>query len=128
MAMSTSSPMLPFEEKRPWGKYIEFTRNISSTVKILEVNAGESLSMQSHHLRAEFWYIIDGIGEITVGDIVEVKQKGDMCFIDKEIHHRIHALSSLRILEIATGHGDEQDITRYEDAYGRNVVTLEKDI
>lgn len=125
MAMSTSSPILPFEEERPWGKYIEFTRNISSTVKILEIEAGESLSLQSHHLRVEFWYIIDGIGEMTVGDSIEKKQKGDTCFIDKEIHHRIHAISPLRILEIATGYGDERDITRYEDAYGRTVMNLE---
>ena len=41
----------PYREQRPWGEFVEFTRNTPSTVKLINVNAGESLSLQSHENR-----------------------------------------------------------------------------
>ncbi|HEY4501282.1 MAG TPA: hypothetical protein VJI70_03425 [Candidatus Paceibacterota bacterium] len=41
-------------EERPWGNFERFTLNEKTTVKIITVNAGESISLQTHENRDEF--------------------------------------------------------------------------
>ena len=40
--------------KKPWGLFIQVTHNQKSTVKILEVNPDEMLSLQSHKKEMNF--------------------------------------------------------------------------
>ena len=107
--------------EKPWGSFRQFTHNEETTVKILEVNQGEELSLQLHHKRKEQWYVIEGTPSITRGDDVFVAQAGDEIFINVEQKHRIAAPDNyVRILEIAYGNFDEdQDIVRLEDKYDR---------
>lgn len=109
----------PFVENRPWGNFVEFTRNTPCTVKIIEVESGQSLSRQTHHLREEFWYVIDGIGKALIGEQEYPLNAGLYYSIPKETEHRIEATEKLRVLEIATGQALEDDIVRLEDNYGR---------
>lgn len=110
----------PYREERPWGEFIEFTRNTPSTVKIITVNAGEAFSLQTHHSREEFWHIILGEGTVTIGTASFPIKRGDNHFIPKETLHRIQAgASNVVVLEVSFGDFDEQDITRLEDKYGR---------
>lgn len=113
------APITPYTEQRPWGDFIEFTRNISSTVKIIEVKKGQALSKQLHHLREEFWYVISGTGRALVGNEEHPLAPGEHWFIPKEVEHRIEAITDLRVLEIALGDAEENDIVRLEDNYGR---------
>lgn len=111
----------PFQENRPWGNFIEFTRNTQSTVKIITVNPGEALSLQTHQSRDEFWNILSGDGNITIGDQNISAVIGENHFIPRETPHRIvGGTSKLAILEISFGNFDENDIVRLEDRYGRS--------
>lgn len=110
----------PYEEQRPWGAFRQFTKNAPSTVKIITVNPNESLSLQSHASRSEFWHVISGAGTVEIDDEKHDAKKGDEFEVAIGAKHRLSASDEgLEILEIARGEFDEQDIIRYEDRYGR---------
>lgn len=121
-----NEPLITYNEERPWGSFTQFTKNTPSTVKIIFVRAGEKLSLQYHKHRSEFWKILSGKGEITIGESLFSAEKGDEFFIPKESLHRISASTDLEILEIALGEFDEDDIVRTEDIYGRTESNLQK--
>jgi mannose-6-phosphate isomerase len=116
--MNTSSP---YRENRPWGNFLELTHNTPSTVKIITVNPGQSLSLQFHEKRDEFWHVISGTGTIQIGEEKIDVVPGQDHIVPKLAHHRMEAGPDepLVILEISTGEFDENDITRLEDRYGR---------
>ena len=113
--------MNPITTTRPWGSFTRFTNNEPSTVKILNITKGEEFSLQYHTKRQEFWKILGGSPEITVGDMVTHSPKvGDEFVIEPNTNHRISApIDNVTILEISTGEFDEDDIVRIEDKYGR---------
>src|SRR5436190_12045687 len=103
--------MEPTTTKRPWGSFTRFTNNEPSTVKILNVNKGEQLSLQYHNHRQEFWKVLRGSPEIVIGDKVHEGNVGDEFLIDVKTNHRISAPDDdVEILEISTGEFDEDDI------------------
>lgn len=117
---ATDRLVRPYQEERPWGNFRQFTRNASSTVKIITVNTNESLSLQSHASRSEFWHVVSGSGIVEIDGEKFAAKKGDEFEIAIGSKHRLSAGSEgLEILEIAQGEFDEADIVRYEDKYGR---------
>ena len=109
---------------RPWGGFIKFIDNKPCTVKILQIKKGESLSLQFHKLREEFWYLISGKIQTTIGrNLNQLKKKvlkeGEYIFIPKKSLHRAEALEFSKILEISTGKFKEGDEIRIGDKYGR---------
>lgn len=109
-----------FQEERPWGNFRQFTKDANSTVKIITINKGESLSLQSHTKRSEFWKVLSGSGMIEIDDIKYEVVAGDEHIVPVSTKHRISAgVSGIEVLEIAVGEFDEEDIVRYEDKYGR---------
>ncbi len=107
-------------QERPWGQFERFTLEEATTVKVVSVLAGASLSLQKHENRDEFWRILSGDGEITLGEERKKVTQGDECFVARKTNHRISAgENGLTFLEIAFGNFDENDITRLEDKYGR---------
>lgn len=109
-----------YEEERPWGYFRKFSSNDKSTVKIIYVNPNEELSLQSHKKRKEFWRVIDGSGIVQIGEDRFQAKEDDEFQIDVG---KIHSLSAgprgIKVLEISLGDFDEDDITRYQDKYGR---------
>jgi len=106
--------------KKPWGGEEWFALNEKSTVKILYVNPKQKLSLQKHKHRKEFWKVLDNPVKITVGKKTFRAKKGDEIRIPKGAIHRIEGLSKpVRILEVAFGKFDPNDIIRIEDVYGR---------
>lgn len=106
---------------KPWGAFEQYTHNENTTVKIIYINKGESLSLQYHNNRSEFWKILDGNPTITIGDNTIESKTNDEFIIEKGEEHRIEAKNDdVRFLEIAYGDFDEDDIVRLEDKYGRN--------
>ncbi len=65
--MKKSPGIVEKDFKRPWGGFIKFIDNKPCTVKILSLKKGESLSLQYHNLREEFWYLISGKINVTIG-------------------------------------------------------------
>ena len=110
--------------KRPWGGFIKFVDNKPCTVKILFIKKGEILSLQSHKLREEFWYVVSGKIQVTLGKSLKSRKKkilkeGEYTFNPKGFLHRAEALESSKILEISTGKFKENDEIRIEDKYDR---------
>lgn len=109
-----------FTDIRPWGSFRQFTHNEPSTVKIIDVKKQQRLSLQYHNHRNEFWVVLLGNPRITVADKIIDASPGDEFSVPTKAVHRIEApKNDSRILEIAFGNFDEDDIVRLEDAYGR---------
>lgn len=105
---------------RPWGSFIQFTHNETSTVKIIIVKPGEELSLQYHTKRKEFWRILSGNPIVTIGEEKIHATTGQEFVISEKVQHRINGgETGTEILEISTGTFDEDDIIRIEDRYGR---------
>ncbi|HTK33638.1 MAG TPA: phosphomannose isomerase type II C-terminal cupin domain [Candidatus Paceibacterota bacterium] len=110
-----------YREERPWGAFVEFSRNSPTTVKILTVSPREALSLQTHTKRDEFWHIISGSGFITVGESRTPAHDGAEFFIPRGVAHRIEASEQpLVVLEISYGTFEDEDIVRLNDKYGRS--------
>ena len=108
------------KEERPWGNFERFTLNEKTTVKIVTVSEGESISLQTHEHRDEFWRVIKGAGVIRIGDKDNEAREGDSFFCKRGSEHRVTGgVGGTVFLEIAFGDFSENDITRLEDRYGR---------
>jgi mannose-6-phosphate isomerase-like protein (cupin superfamily) len=112
--------MKPFDVDRPWGSFRQFTNNEPSTVKLLHIKSGQEFSLQHHEHRSEFWRVIEGTPDITIGDVMTHSKPGDEFTIHAGVSHRVHAVGGdATCLEIATETFDENDIVREQDDYGR---------
>lgn len=108
------------KQDRPWGNFERFTLNEKTTVKIITVNAGEAISLQTHEHRDEFWRVLTGSGVIHINGTDNTARVGDTFFSPRHSNHRVSGgPEGLTMLEIAFGDFDEKDITRLEDRYGR---------
>ena len=107
--------------EKPWGCFEQFTHNELSTVKIITVDPGGTLSLQYHHQRDELWVIMDSGAQVEAGDRVIEPDPGEKVFIPRRMQHRLSAVGdgAVRILEVSFGEFDEDDIVRVEDVYGR---------
>jgi mannose-6-phosphate isomerase len=108
------------QDERPWGNFRRFAHNQTCTVKILTVEAGGTLSLQSHRSRDELWIVLDEGLRVQIDDDVFDPKPKDEFIIMRGQKHRLSSVGSAgRILEVAFGYFDEDDIERYEDVYGR---------
>jgi len=107
-------------DDRPWGYYERFTLNEQSTVKIISAKPNQSLSLQYHDKRDEFWKILQGEGRVVIDDKIIEAKTGDEFFIPKKAKHRMETQDSeITWMEISFGEFDEEDIVRLEDKYNR---------
>jgi mannose-6-phosphate isomerase len=111
----------PITSQRPWGGFTQFSLNEPVTVKIIEVKAGAELSLQRHSRRAELWVALDPGLQVEVGDRTWSPAVEEQVWIPAGTTHRLSAPGERggRILEVAYGHFDEDDIERLSDRYGR---------
>lgn len=109
------------EDIRPWGKFRSFPHRSAGSIKIITVNPGETLSLQYHNHRSEFWVVLDRGLEVTVGDRVWQPEENEEIFVPAQAAHRMKCIgdSPARIMEIWIGDSTESDIVRLEDKYGR---------
>ncbi len=107
---------------RPWGWYETLCLDQRFQVKRIMVHPGGVLSLQSHHHRAEHWIVVSGTAEVTVGDHVRLVSENESVYIPLGAKHRMSNPGKLPmyLIEVQTGsYLGEDDIVRYEDAYGR---------
>ena len=109
------------ENIRPWGRYeVLFQGDTSLWLKEITVDPNQSLSLQYHKGRDEFWAITKGEGTVRIKGVDHSASLGDTFYIPRESLHRISAgKDGISFLEVATGNVDEEDIIRIEDRYGR---------
>ena len=107
---------------KPWGRYEVIHRETDRAVKILIIEPGQSLSLQSHEHRSEHWFVLRGTPEVTLGDERRVLKVNDAIDVPPGAKHRINnvGIEPVAVLEVQHGERiDESDIIRYKDRYGR---------
>jgi len=108
--------------QRPWGWYDIIDEDARFKVKRIQVKPGASLSLQKHAHRAEHWVVIKGVAEITNGDQILTLTENQSTYIPPGTLHRLSNPGEmpLEIIEVQSGsYVGEDDIERFEDAYGR---------
>lgn len=107
--------------ERPWGSFKQYANNRDCTVSLMLVHPGQRLSLQSHKGRAELWIVLDDGAIIQTGETIKEYKAGDEVWIPVEERHRLSCQSKhpIRVLEIAFGNWQQDDITRYSDDYNR---------
>ncbi len=107
---------------RPWGNYTTVVEGNRWQVKLIEVKPNASLSLQMHHHRAEHWIIVKGTALIERDGEKQLLSENESTFIPLGCKHRLSnpGLMKLELIEVQSGaYLDEDDIIRFEDAYGR---------
>lgn len=108
---------------RPWGSYEGIDTEFRFQVKHIIVNPGASLSLQMHYHRSEHWVVVKGTARITSGDKTFIISENQSAYIPLGVKHRLEnpGRLPLEIIEVQSGsYLGEDDIVRFEDAYGRH--------
>ncbi len=114
------------QDNRPWGNFRQFTHNDQCTVKIITVEPHQVLSLQTHKSRDELWVVLDEGLRVQVGEKIADVQPGDEIVILRGAKHRLSSTGRrARVLEIAFGKFDENDIERLDDVYARHLTGIE---
>lgn len=113
-------PEIGFVE-RPWGSFKQFAKNEKCTVSLMTVLPSQRLSLQSHTGRSEMWIVLDDGAVVQVGEEVRECKAGDEIWIRVNEKHRLSSNTStpVRVLEVAFGNWQQDDIKRYQDDYRR---------
>lgn len=108
---------------RPWGWYASVDSGPGFQVKRIHVEPGQMLSLQLHHQRAEHWVVVSGTAEVTIGSLVRKLNPGEAEYIPVGVRHRLanNSPDATEIIEVQLGaYLGEDDIVRFDDAYGRS--------
>ena len=107
---------------RPWGWYDSIEAGENFQVKRLHINPKSKLSLQQHQFRAEHWVVVIGTAAIINGKDELTLNKGESTYIPVGVKHSLENKTNnvLEIIEVQSGvYLGEDDITRFEDIYGR---------
>lgn len=107
---------------RPWGNYDSVHAGEGFKVKHIVVHPGRRLSLQAHRHRAEHWIVVRGTARVTRGDETFTLHDNQSTYIPMGVKHRLEnpGPGQLELIEVQTGtYLGEDDIQRFEDAYGR---------
>ena len=108
--------------EKPWGYEIIWAQTANYIGKILNIRAGERLSLQHHEHKEESLYIQKGkvliLLEESNGGLQEhILLPTEHIHIPAGVKHRISAQDDSEIFEVSTAFFD--DVIRHEDDYGR---------
>ncbi|MEZ4417820.1 MAG: cupin domain-containing protein [Gemmatimonadota bacterium] len=114
----------PRRVEKPWGHELIWAETDQYVGKILQINAGEALSLQYHEVKDETLYLLEGVLRFYAGpvggEVEEVLlETGDNFRVRPHTVHRMVAVTDCTMLEASTAHLD--DVVRLEDRYGRAV-------
>jgi mannose-1-phosphate guanylyltransferase / mannose-6-phosphate isomerase len=107
---------------RPWGWYDSVDNGARFQVKRIVVKPGATLSLQMHYHRAEHWIVVSGTAKVTKGEQVLLLSENESTYIPLGTTHRLEnpGRVDLEMIEVQSGsYLGEDDIVRFEDAYGR---------
>ncbi len=107
---------------RPWGFYTVIAQGQGFLTKIIHVNPGQKLSVQSHNFRSEHWVILSGTAKVVLEGKELILSPGHSVDIPLKAIHSLQNpyKEDIEIIEVQKGDPlIEEDIIRYEDMYGR---------
>ena len=107
---------------RPWGYYTVLAQGNGFLSKIIQVNPGQKLSVQSHNHRSEHWVVLEGTAKVVLEGKELILSPGHSVDIPIKAIHSLQNPYDTNLKIIEAQMGDlliEEDIIRYEDMYGR---------
>ena len=107
---------------RPWGTYTTVDVGEQFKVKRITVYPGQKLSLQVHRHRAEHWVVVKGMAKVTRGKEQFTLGENQSTYIPIGTRHRLENPGNtlLKLIEVQSGaYLEEDDITRFDDSYGR---------
>ena len=117
-----SEALAPRRGFRPWGHYDSIDEGDRFQVKRITVRPGGRLSLQLHHHRAEHWVVVRGTAKVTRGEESFLLTENQSTYIPLGVTHRLENPGTipLELIEVQSGsYLGEDDIVRFDDAYGR---------
>ncbi len=112
----------PRSANPPWGRWEVLLDEPKYKVKRITVDPGHRLSLQKHFKRQEHWFVVQGMGKVTLDDSEIEVPTGKAIDIPKGAAHRMSNRGSEPVTFIEVQQGEyfgEDDIIRIEDDYGR---------
>jgi mannose-6-phosphate isomerase len=110
--------------QKPWGRELWMAHgDFPYAFKILEVKAGQRLSLQYHEKKRESAYCLSGEGTLTLENlqtgVMELLRvvPGALYHVVPNQKHRLEAVTDLRIIEVSTPELD--DVVRIADDHHR---------
>jgi mannose-1-phosphate guanylyltransferase / mannose-6-phosphate isomerase len=110
---------------RPWGTYDGIEKGDRFQVKRIVVDPGAALSLQMHYHRAEHWIVVRGTARVTRGEETFLLTENESTYIPPGTRHRLEnpGRMPLELIEVQSGaYLGEDDIVRFDDAYGRTAA------
>jgi sialic acid synthase len=108
--------------KKPWGSFRIIHESPGKIVKVLTIDPGQSLSLQSHDHRHEHWFVMEGSPTVELDGVKKQLRENEAIDVPTGSKHRISNESANTISILEVQHGEvlsETDIVRYQDRYGR---------
>lgn len=107
---------------KPWGHELIFAETDRYVGKILNIDAGQALSLQYHERKDETIHLLRGTMRFWAGPSLEGLEQvnletGESYRVTPGTVHRMEAVTDVDILEASTA--DLDDVVRLEDRYGR---------
>lgn len=109
-------------EQRPWGWFQVLYQSPGYWTKLLCVFPGESLSLQYHENRSEYWVPLEhGLRGTINGNVLDLEPDTRYDVMPKVLHRVTNYLDKYpaQFIEVATGAPREEDIVRIHDKYRR---------
>ena len=106
----------------PGGKYTTYEHQSGYLLKRIEVNRGESLSLQSHEFGSEVWVVAQGRAKVNLEDSNYELKISETINIPVGAKHMLSNDSNEKLILVEIQLGDdlrEDDIFRFKDKYGR---------
>jgi len=111
---------------KPWGYFQVLNSQERFLVKKIFVNPSSKLSLQSHKHRSEHWVVVEGEAHAIIDKNIYKLSVNESIYVPLGSKHRLENNSEkdLIIVEIQIGNIlKEDDIVRYDDIYGREVIS-----
>jgi mannose-1-phosphate guanylyltransferase/mannose-6-phosphate isomerase len=127
--MGRSESVLHPTVTRPWGEYTVLIEEERYKVKRLTVAPGQKMSLQLHEQRSEHWVVVTGQVSVVRGEEELLLNPNDGITIPIGTLHRIKNPGSIpaELIEVQLGdYVGEDDITRFDDDYGRKTADPSK--
>ena len=108
--------------ERPWGSYTVLEKGEGYKIKRVVLRPGAKLSLQLHKKRSEHWVVVTGTARVTRENETYLVHINESTYIPVNTKHRLENPEEtlLQIIEVQNGeYLEEDDIERFDDAYGR---------
>ena len=120
---------MPTTISKPWGSEVILTEpNLSYTLKIININAGQNLSLQYHDDKVETLSLISGNCQLLWGKTIDDVKTENMVYgfgytVKPKIVHRLMAITNTVLVEASNG--ESGTTHRLQDDYSRPDETNE---